>query len=796
MNIIIPLGGKGERFINSGYKEPKPLIKILNKEMIFYLLDNLNLLNEDKIFIIYNIELENFNFETIIKKKYNQINFIKLNYQTSGATETIKLGINTIKNISNYTKCVVLDCDTFYTHDILSGIRNINENMICYTKRCDEPPIYSYLELDTHNNVLNIQEKIKISSCANTGCYVFNDINTLYKYCNYVLDNNIKFKNEAYTSCVISEMLKDKIIFKGHEINEQYVFSLGTPNEVNNFINRSYVFLFDLDGTLVNTDNIYFNVWKKILNDYNIHLTLDIFNKYIHGNSDDKVVKTLISNDTDVTKISTQKDNLFIEDINNINIIDGMFDFIKLIRLNGYPCSIVTNCNRMVAEKIIEKCSLTNLIDFIVIGNECEHSKPYPDPYLKAMNQYNIQTNKVFIFEDSKSGLLSARLSNPFCIIGIYTNYSKEELIDNGAHIIIDNYLHLDLIELLSYNKIHNMEQIKLYIKQSLNINIKNIIIDDIKLKGGYISDVISLQIVKNDDSVLNCVLKLENNTETNLSLMAKKLNLYERENYFYDTISKYVNINIPHFFGLIKDTDFNTIGILMENLNTTGNYTLNLNLNKSNINISLKLVEELSKLHIKFWNKNIKNLFPELKKHNDKLFNPTWKQFIEERIILFKSTWKNILNKKDLDLIDDITKNFDIIQERLSNNNLTLIHGDVKSPNIFYNNNNFEPIFLDWQYVAIGKGVQDLIFFIIESYDLEYIKIIFPILKNYYYIKIIENNINYSYLDYENDIKDSVSYFPFFVAIWFGTTPQDELIDKNFPFFFIQKLFYFLNYI
>ena len=77
MNIIIPLGGKGERFINSGYKEPKPLIKILNKEMIFYLLDNLNLLNEDKIFIIYNIELENFNFETIIKKKYNQINFIK-----------------------------------------------------------------------------------------------------------------------------------------------------------------------------------------------------------------------------------------------------------------------------------------------------------------------------------------------------------------------------------------------------------------------------------------------------------------------------------------------------------------------------------------------------------------------------------------------------------------------------------------------------------------------------------------------------------------------------------------------
>jgi len=41
MNIIIPLGGKGERFAKEGYLQPKPLIQILNKEMIFYVLDNL-----------------------------------------------------------------------------------------------------------------------------------------------------------------------------------------------------------------------------------------------------------------------------------------------------------------------------------------------------------------------------------------------------------------------------------------------------------------------------------------------------------------------------------------------------------------------------------------------------------------------------------------------------------------------------------------------------------------------------------------------------------------------------------
>ena len=43
----------------------------------------------------------------------------------------------------------------------------------------------------------------------------------------------------------------------------------------------------------------------------------------------------------------------------------------------------------------------------------------------------------------------------------------------------------------------------------------------------------------------------------------------------------------------------------------------------------------------------------------------------------------------------------------------------------------------------------------------------------------------NYSFLEYENDIKDAVSYIPFFTSVWFGSTSIDELIDKNWSFFF-----------
>ena len=71
----------------------------------------------------------------------------------------------------------------------------------------------------------------------------------------------------------------------------------------------------------------------------------------------------------------------------------------------------------------------------------------------------------------------------------------------------------------------------------------------------------------------------------------------------------------------------------------------------------------------------------------------------------------------------------------------------------------------------------------------------IFFLGKHYYYQKIVECGVkDYSLREYERDLFDALCYIPFFTCIWFGTVPQDELIDKNFPYFLITKLFYLLE--
>jgi len=78
MNIIIPLGGIGKRFSDNGYTKPKPLIKVLGKEVIFWLLDSLDVKSEDSIFIPYNEFLDAYNFKEVVNDLYPNIKLTSL----------------------------------------------------------------------------------------------------------------------------------------------------------------------------------------------------------------------------------------------------------------------------------------------------------------------------------------------------------------------------------------------------------------------------------------------------------------------------------------------------------------------------------------------------------------------------------------------------------------------------------------------------------------------------------------------------------------------------------------------
>ena len=253
MNIIIPIGGVGQRFKDEGYDLPKPLISVLGKPMIYHVINSLQLESTDTVYIVYHNHLKEFNFETLIKFYFRNVNikFVSLDYLTKGAAETVLRGLETFTEDKLNDNVLLLDCDTFYSDDIIGKYKSQpNKNTIFYFNSTDPKPIYSYITLED-NKVIDIKEKIKISDNANTGAYGFESGAELKQYCNKILG----LDKEVYISCVYEEMLKDSKAISGTEIVN--FNCVGTPLQLKTYCNKYKEFArplrvcFDLDNTLV-----------------------------------------------------------------------------------------------------------------------------------------------------------------------------------------------------------------------------------------------------------------------------------------------------------------------------------------------------------------------------------------------------------------------------------------------------------------------------------------------------------------------------------------------------------------
>jgi capsule biosynthesis phosphatase len=263
LNVLIPIGGLGERFKEDGYSSPKPLINILGKLMIQYVIDCLDLKENDNVIIVYNKVLSNYSFKSRIESK-KEITFIELPFQTKGASETVLYGLNNLSQTILNKPFVLLDCDNFYSVNLLELYRSKEiKNAVFSFEDSLSKPIYSYVKIE-NNTITDIKEKEKISNLANTGCYCFENGHKLKKYCTKVIENNITQNNEYYISCVIKEMLKDKESFECIVIPKQDFHCIGTPMHVKMFAsNRKQIqsskklrICFDLDKCLVTLPKI------------------------------------------------------------------------------------------------------------------------------------------------------------------------------------------------------------------------------------------------------------------------------------------------------------------------------------------------------------------------------------------------------------------------------------------------------------------------------------------------------------------------------------------------------------
>jgi len=324
---------------------------------------------------------------------------------------------------------------------------------------------------------------------------------------------------------------------------------------------------------------------------------------------------------------------------------------------------------------------------------------------------------------------------------------------------------------------------------------VENVIVDAKKLKGGYICETLRLTIeyeqginaASNPEKYpTNCVLKAEA-PESSDHQTALNLHLYDREWHFYEVMNQMVPVRCPKYYASVEKNDGKgTMGILMENLMIPG-AVLCPKLDYNGIQI---LVDNAAKLHAKFWNDE------KLKQYgvhplNGPWFQPSWEQKIKGHWPDFKRKWAAVLSGQSIAEGEMIVNNFRFIQNHLASPPFTFLHGDVKPANMFMLKGDI-PAFIDWQYTKIGKGVCDIVFFLIEGYPEAQQRELEGKVRAYYHECLTKKYgiKNYTIKQCEKDWAIACMYFPIYVAMWFGTTPDEQLVDEMFPRRFVPRAF------
>jgi len=209
--------------------------------------------------------------------------------------------------------------------------------------------------------------------------------------------------------------------------------------------------LFDLDGTLTNTDEIHFETWKEMLEPYGLNIDRVFYDQNFSGRLNKAILANLLPQLSVAAgeQLSWEKEARFRERAKGaLQPLAGVMEVLQWATEQQLPQAVVTNAPVENAEFMLQVLGLDAHFNTIVIAEQLERGKPDPLPYRTALDRLGVSAIDAIAFEDSPSGIRSAVGAGVFTV-GIASTQSAETLDQVGAKLIVDDFTDPKLLTLL-----------------------------------------------------------------------------------------------------------------------------------------------------------------------------------------------------------------------------------------------------------------------------------------------------------------------------------------------------------
>lgn len=238
---IIPMAGKGSRFADQGYKDPKPLLPVDGEAMVVHAAKSLPL-SKRNIFVCLEDHLNRYPIKETLESSFENVKVVGLNQVTEGQAITISLGLEN-EDLEKPLFIAASDNGMLYDFNELEKFLSESDpDVFAFTFSGNptserNPQMYGWIKTGGQD-ALAVSVKIPISNTpikddAIVGAFYFKSVRIYLEILNKLIEKNIRVNNEYYVDSMIG--LAIELGFKTNVFRVDHYICWGTPNDYNTY---------------------------------------------------------------------------------------------------------------------------------------------------------------------------------------------------------------------------------------------------------------------------------------------------------------------------------------------------------------------------------------------------------------------------------------------------------------------------------------------------------------------------------------------------------------------------------
>jgi len=211
---------------------------------------------------------------------------------------------------------------------------------------------------------------------------------------------------------------------------------------------------FDMDGLLINSEELYFEVFDELLRRRGQRYTHEL-RRAMMGLPGTQAFAVLIREARlaeDARDLEDECDEIFSGVLpDRLQAMPGALELLDLLQQHQMPHCVATSSRRVFAIDSLSAIGVLERFDFVITAEEVQRGKPFPDIYLAAASRLGVQPECMLVLEDSQHGSRAAVAAGA-CAVAVPGDHSRDHDF-SGVAFVADTLADPRIIQLIKGGK-------------------------------------------------------------------------------------------------------------------------------------------------------------------------------------------------------------------------------------------------------------------------------------------------------------------------------------------------------